>query len=231
MLISLAGVAADDPRASRPGLTPFCTHRMGAVFNHLEIMRLRQFHQSIHIHDMSAHMRQHQNIGLIGLGGQILKINDQPFCHAHKNRHSTNRCNGAGNRRERKGIGQNPIARLHTERAQSRGERIAARGHSETIARAHLRGKLLLQKRSLRHFTGSLIVAMQPPVLHDRNCRRNGFVQNRFLLGEIARENLCHGAGFGLAAYKVNPLLLHMSQTDQNSYSCAAGLRQLEAEI
>jgi hypothetical protein len=72
---------------------------------------------------------------------------------------------------------------------------------------------------------------MQPPVLHDRNCRRNGFVQNGFLLGEIARENLFHGAGFGLAACKVNPLLSHMSQTDQNSYSSAAGLRKLEGPI
>ena len=176
MLISLAGVTADDPGASRPGIAPFCAHRMGTVFNHLEIVRLRQIHQSIHINDVPTHVRQHQNIGLIGLGRQILKINDQPFGHTNKNGHCTNRGNGPGHRRQSKGIGQNPIAGFHAQRTQSSGESIAAGSHCETIARAHLHGKLLLQKCGFRHFTRSLIIAMQPPVLHDRHCRRDGFV-------------------------------------------------------
>ena len=72
---------------------------------------------------------------------------------------------------------------------------------------------------------------MQPPMLHDRHGRRDGFVQNGFLLGEIAHENLCHAAGFGLAACKVNPLLPAMSQTDQNLRACGAGLRPWEEPI
>ena len=231
MLVGLAGITPNDPSAPRPSVAPFRAHCMGAVFNHFEIMRLRQSHQSIHIDNMPAHVRQHQNVGLIGLGRQILKINYQSFRYTNKDRYSTNRGNGPGHRRQCESIGQNPIARLHAQRAQRSRKRIATRGHGKAIARAHLRGKLLLQKCGLRHFIRRLVVAMQPPVQHDCHGRLDRFVQNGFLLGEVTREYLCHSAGFGLAASKVNPLLPTMSQTDQNLYACRAGLRLREKPI
>ncbi len=73
------------PTALHP--VPRRPHRMGTIFDHLQIPRFTDRHQRIHVTDMPPHMAQQQHIRLFRLRRQIIQIDHQPFAHPYKHRY------------------------------------------------------------------------------------------------------------------------------------------------
>jgi hypothetical protein len=155
-------------------------------------------HKRLHIAQMPAHMRQHQQprAGCLGLGRQIIEIQRQIFRHLDKHRLTAHACNRAGNGCQREGIGQHRLPCRNPHRTQGTAQSIAARGHRKAILRPRQRGEFLLQQGSFRNLAFSRVIAVQPPMPQHRNRRFDPVLGNGFLLGKKPRKPFLHQAFF-----------------------------------
>ena len=92
---------------------------------------------------------------------------------------------------------------LHADCAQGGGHGVAARSDGKAILRADQFGEFLFEPGSLRHLAFGCVVAVQASVAHDVHGRFDRRFGDRFLLGEIACETLCHALCLGMRAAQV----------------------------
>ncbi len=138
---------------------------MRTILDHGQPGPVGQRHQPVHVAQMPPHMAEKQHLcpARCRLGGKIVQVNGQALGHLDKDGLSADSGDGAGHRGQRKAVRQDGIARPHPHSAQGPWSWPPRRGDGKAILRAHQGREFLLKQRSLGHFAGGCVVAVQPP--------------------------------------------------------------------
>ena len=137
---------------------------MRTILDHGDVVGIADCHQTGHIGDMSAHVRQHKDVCLRGFRFQIIQVDAQISPDLDQNGARADGGDGTRHRGQRPAIGQHWIARTHPQRAQGTAHRISARCHCQCMRRAGLGGEFDLQCRDLRRLRA---ITVQRAGAHD----------------------------------------------------------------
>ncbi len=194
MLVGLRGIAAHQPVPPRRDAIPGRPHGMRAILDHLNAVRIAHRHQRVHVAQMPAHMRQHQNprAGLADHPLQMGQINHQIAGHIDKHRHRAHGGNRAGHRGQCERVGQNRIARANPHGPQRRPKRIAPRRHGQRELCTGIGGEFLFQQGDLGHLIPYGVVAVQASAAHHGNRGLDPCLGDGFLLSKGAGEPFHH---------------------------------------
>ena len=203
MLVGLAGIAAHGPVAAGRRAVPRRSHRVGAILDHGHTGGVAHRHEAVHVANMPAHMAEQQDARPVQLGLQIVKVDGQRIRHADEYGRCADGGNGPRNGREGERIAEHRVAMADADRAQGRGHGVAARCDGKAVLCTDAGGKFLFQQCDLGQFAGRSVVAVQPTMAHDGHRRLDRGFRDRFLLGEIACETLCHRSCVGMRAPQV----------------------------
>ncbi len=192
MLVGLGAEAGDATEVPRTGLLPACTHGVGAVFDQEQTEFLADVHDGIHVADVPAHVREHEEarLALLRLGAEVVQIDVEGLVDLDQYGNAAGIVDRARDRGECVGVGQDGFAFLQPGRAQCDVQGIAARGTGEAVVTALIGCEFALQGRRFGFLAGIRIVAMQFSRLQDLDGARDALFGNGFLLREGLGEPL-----------------------------------------
>lgn len=132
---------------------PLDSKRVGAVLDHLDAKLLGQLVRCLHVRHLPAHVREHHVLdGVVGLqfAAQIVDAHHVRVGRLDVDRHAAGVVDCRRHRREREGVGQHLVARLHARSLERNEKRRAGRVEANRVLEARGLAHVSLGERGLR---------------------------------------------------------------------------------